>query len=870
MRNGLALSSFALGFWSLPSADASTWQRGDVFVGIGNGRYAVYGHTGDSYYYKETIDDGLGGSETGGCAFNVRNSSLYTTNITGRVSRFDVAHPHAHSSFPTDPDDTPESIVFATSGSFYVGHPDGARDIWKYSQYDSLQQTYDVAVEAWGSDWLDLALDQHTMFYTSEGRLIKRYDVADTGAQLSDFADLSSTDPENGPVGRAFALRLLGASCDGNDGVIVADYYDVKRIKLDASGKVVVQRAYDVAGEDHWFAANLDSNRTSFWSAGYDSHKVYRFNIATGAVEVQFDVDDDETVTSSVAGICVMGEATCAPPVADADGPYAAECHGGGGTLQLDGRLSFDPADDPLTFNWTTDNCPGALFDDPSSATPSLSVYAQGSCTVDCIVTLTVTDPSGLTDTDSSTVTIGDSLPPEPIDPPAAVITVQCDAVPPPEALDFDDDCQGILTDEPEQSLPYNQTCTGIYDVQRIWEGQDKCSNETVVEQTIHVRDTTAPVFTFVPGEEWIECDAALPPVGQPTATDNCGTVTIAYLGQVRTDGACLYDYTLTRTWTATDDCGNAGQASQTIHVQDTKAPEFTFVPGETTVECNAVPAVGQPTATDNCGQPQIAYLGETRTDGPCPDTYTLTRRWEATDQCAHTTPASQTIHVQDTTAPVLSGAPGTLWPQCNAVPAPQVLTATDNCDDDVPVGFSEVRTDLNCPYNYMLTRTWTATDDCLNNTQHVQVVNVRDTTPPVVVGPGSRLACEWPPNHKYVCYDGFTDNWDVSDNCTAVPALAVACVSSQCDDAPCAQHPGENGDGNTVNDCVYNATTDRLGARSERAGNRPEGRNYTETLTATDECGNSTSNDTTIYVPHDQKPHEDCLRPPNGPPCWQ
>ena len=45
--------------------------------------------------------------------------------------------------------------------------------------------------------------------------------------------------------------------------------------------------------------------------------------------------------------------------------------------------------------------------------------------------------------------------------------------------------------------------------------------------------------------------------------------------------------YTITRAFTATDECGNQTSATQTITVQDTTAPEFTSVPADYTVECS-------------------------------------------------------------------------------------------------------------------------------------------------------------------------------------------------------------------------------------------------------------------------------------------
>ncbi|GAN32216.1 MAG: hypothetical protein DYG83_12230 [Candidatus Brocadia sp. AMX2] len=278
------------------SVKAAAWQVGDVFVGVSGGSYQVYDNTG---VFKETISDGLGGFTTG-CAFNNALDKLYTTDFSSNVVVvYDIAHPHnILQTINTTGAGTAsnESILFDNAGNFYVGHADGNGDIQKYDAAGNLLDAYDVATEDRGSDWIDLSSDQHTMFYTSEGRLVKRYDVA-SKTQLADFADVG--------VRPCYALRLLPPG-DGSGGLLVAATGDIRR--LDGAGNII--QTYDAPGEDCWFALNLDPNGTSFWSGDFCSSNFYRFNIATGAIEV--GPINTGTGGSTLFGICVAGEITVA------------------------------------------------------------------------------------------------------------------------------------------------------------------------------------------------------------------------------------------------------------------------------------------------------------------------------------------------------------------------------------------------------------------------------------------------------------------------------------------------------------------------------------------------------------------------------
>ncbi|MBF6640142.1 hypothetical protein IVB69_01485, partial [Flavobacterium sp. J49] len=74
---------------------------------------------------------------------------------------------------------------------------------------------------------------------------------------------------------------------------------------------------------------------------------------------------------------------------------------------------------------------------------------------------------------------------------------------------------------------------------------------------------------------------------------------------------------------------------------------------------------------------------------------------------------ASQTINVQDVTAPVIAALPATSTISCPASPEFAQATATDECGSAFELTFEDVTTNGNCAGSYSVTRTWTATDAC-------------------------------------------------------------------------------------------------------------------------------------------------------------
>ena len=175
--------------------------------------------------------------------------------------------------------------------------------------------------------------------------------------------------------------------------------------------------------------------------------------------------------------------------------------------------------------------------------------------------------------------------------------------------------------------------CTGNYSILRTVSVENCAGGSADYTYTITVEDTTAPEFTSVPADYTVECSGDIVLSNDATATDNCGSVTLEVADETIA-GNATGNYTIVRTFTATDDCGNSTSATQTITVQDTTAPEFTFVPADYTVECSDELVLEDATAADNCNGASIELTTET-VEGDATGNYTLLRTFTATDDAA-------------------------------------------------------------------------------------------------------------------------------------------------------------------------------------------------------------------------------------------
>ena len=194
-------------------------------------------------------------------------------------------------------------------------------------------------------------------------------------------------------------------------------------------------------------------------------------------------------------------------------------------------------------------------------------------------------------------------------------------------------------------------------------------------------------------------------------------------------EGSCDNEYTLFRSWTATDCAGYSVTYEQMISVSDNIAPTLD-VPADMNVTCDAVAdaVFGDATSYSNCGESTISVV-DVIVDGACQGSYEIHRTFTVTDDCGNSSSGVQTITVVDDVAPELV-LPDDYTVECsdNIVLAP--ANASDNCGS-FTIDVVETTIPGDNAGNYLIERTFTAIDDCGNSSSGVQTITVVDTTAP-------------------------------------------------------------------------------------------------------------------------------------------
>ena len=151
------------------------------------------------------------------------------------------------------------------------------------------------------------------------------------------------------------------------------------------------------------------------------------------------------------------------------------------------------------------------------------------------------------------------------------------------------DGCDEDIT--PAVSVSINRSVDSLscdyfnYEITRSFSAQDACGNSIDTFQIITVRDTIAPEIV-AESSIAIDCDADLTDIAMfASAVDDCSSTTLSFRDSTIFNSNCQNQ--ISRKYFATDVCGNTDSLVQIIQVQDFSGPQFVSLPRDTVVLCN-------------------------------------------------------------------------------------------------------------------------------------------------------------------------------------------------------------------------------------------------------------------------------------------
>jgi hypothetical protein len=384
-----------------------------------------------------------------------------------------------------------------------------------------------------------------------------------------------------------------------------------------------------------------------------------------------------------------------------------------------------------------TDNCGG----------PVTVTHINDSGTAGCTSTITrtyrLTDQCGNTANITQTITINDTTPPTANPLPDLGPYACASLVPAPNInvlQNVSDNCGGIVTREHISDTP-TPDCSGT--ITRTYRITDGCGNSADISQNILINDNIAPVLSGVPANAIVGC-FNVPAAATITATDNCDPAPILAFTETSTqtsDGSCTdFNYTITRTWTATDRCGNSAIGTQIITIENNIAPTIQS-PADITISCDEssdTSNTGIPTILNNCDPSPSITFSDNILAGLCLNNYIIRRTFTVTDACGNSATTLQTITVRDITPPTIICPPNITVATPDDIPLLDVslVTATDNCGsasvsllDQIYYGLDDVPGFCPTGIDYI----FRAVDECGNTstcTYSVTVTSRADCSP--------------------------------------------------------------------------------------------------------------------------------------------
>jgi len=428
-------------------------------------------------------------------------------------------------------------------------------------------------------------------------------------------------------------------------------------------------------------------------------------------------------------------------------------------TCAPDRTLSRSGSCDQLVPNLTGD----VVAVDNCTANPTVtqSPLAGTLITTDTVVTLTVTDESNNSSNCTANLTLVDDSDP--------VIT----SCAPPVTVNLNTNCQATVPDL-TAGVSSTDNC-GVASTTQLPIAGSTITADTIVTLTVHdtsgniatcqtnvtVTDVINPTIDTCPASRTLSrsatCSAQVPDlVAETVASDNC---TVADISQSPIAGTTITANTVV-TITVTDGFGNTTTCTVNLTLVDDTAPVITLNGG-----ANLAYLTGQiyteqgATASDNCDASVTVTIGGDTVDNQTAGIYIV--RYNAVDAAGNNAiEVTRQVTFTLNAPPVITitgSNPAVV--ECHTSYTDAGATAFDSDQGDITgdmitTGTVDVNTVGDYPIEYKVT------DNAFTTVSETRIVQVRDTTPPVVTIIGATTV-------THECHTAYTDlGATASDTC--------------------------------------------------------------------------------------------------------
>lgn len=328
---------------------------------------------------------------------------------------------------------------------------------------------------------------------------------------------------------------------------------------------------------------------------------------------------------------------------------------------------------------------------------------------------------------------------------------------------------------------------------------EDECGNERATTGSFTIIDDTPPLIENLPREITVSCDN-IPADEDVIVSDFCDPNVSVSIEQEDTQtgnetDCSYYNYTITKIFTAEDDCGNTSIDTITIQVADLGPPIVNGL-DSINISCEEF-ANGDTlllTAIDDCSMVNISYTDVT-SEGSC--ITLIDREYKINDVCGNEVLFNQHIIVQDITPPSYVSLPNDGTITCDEIDQETAFQQwlSTNLELNIIDGCSEATIFAATPGSYDLEDVSTFPgqsvgtfdnsicpspisgylrselvdfviyDDCGNTAVHQAVFGIVDNTPPQITSCASDIQVVLEPGK---CHADITiDPLNINDDCT-------------------------------------------------------------------------------------------------------